>query len=345
MGFTFVPRISGPKPAGGQSQPAHGSQPAEPAFQLIVVSDREGLDKDLLQLALLAAGSAAALLAATLWLIPRVLRRGLEPLERLGEQTAAIDSRSLGTRFSVRDLPEELRPIAVRLNDLLARIEQSFERERRFSADLAHELRTPLAELRSSAECALKWPESREAVTDRETLAIAVQMEGMVSHMLALARGEQGQLNVCPEPIVLADQVRQRWGRLAEKARSRGLAVELDFPPPGPAPATVPADPALLRAILDNILENAVEYTPAPGSILIAVTAAGVQVSNAVSDLVAADVPLLFERFWRKESARSGGLHVGLGLSLARAFAEAMGWTLEARLTPSGTLKMTLSLS
>ena len=81
---------------------------------------------------------------------------------------------------------------------------------------------------------------------------------------------------------------------------------------------------------------------PSAGSLLITATAERVQVNNLVSDLLPADVPRLFERFWRKEPARSGGLHVGLGLSLARAFAEAMEWTLDARLTSGGILEMTL---
>jgi signal transduction histidine kinase len=91
---------------------------------------------------------------------------GLSPLNQLANQAASITADSLATRFPTEIWPGELTPISSRLNDLLERLEQSFERERRFSADLAHELRTPIAELRSLAELALKWPE--DCITKHE---------------------------------------------------------------------------------------------------------------------------------------------------------------------------------
>ena len=239
---------------------AHGSRKLGVPVSLMVVSDCSGLNEDLWRLVGIAFVSGAVLLGATFWLIPRALRQGLQPLERLGERAAAIDSHSLAVRFSVVELPDELRPIAKRLNDLLGRIEQSFERERRFSADLAHELRTPLAELRSFVECSLRWPEARDPGQDREILAISAQMEGIVSHMLALARSEQGLLPVRIEPLHLDQIVRERWIRLAARALSRGLTAELKL-----EPASASADPTLLRSILDNVLENAVDHTLGSG--------------------------------------------------------------------------------
>ncbi len=339
MGLTFVPK------------PSKGPMPALPIFHLVVVSDRDHLDDNLELLASLAAGCAVALIAGTLLLIPRVLRTGLAPLDDLGEKAAAIDSSSLASRFPVDDLPVELHPIAVRLNDLLARIELSFERERRFSADLAHELRTPLAELRSTAECALKWPESRTDRADRETLAIAIQMEGMVSHMLALARSEQGQLKVSLEPIVLGPLVRHRWERIEPKVRDRGFSATVEITevervvPNALAADDAPlplGDPVLVRSIIDNLLENAAEYAGPGGSIQVVAGESTVMVSNTVTDFRAEDLGRLFQRFWRKESARSGGQHVGLGLTLSLAFAQAMGWTLTARLARPDQLEMKL---
>jgi two-component system sensor histidine kinase QseC len=340
MGLTFVPK------------PIKGPTPALPIFHLVVVSDRDHLDDNLELLASLAAGCGVALIGVTLLLIPRVLRSGLEPLHDLGEKAAAIDSSSLASRFPIDDLPVELHPIAVRLNDLLARIEHSFERERRFSADLAHELRTPLAELRSTAECAIKWPESRTGRVDKETLAIALQMEGMVGHMLALARSEQGQLKAGREPIRLGELVQQRWERIEPKARDRGFSTEVERVAPNalslgtPLPFSETASPigdlVLVRSIVDNLLENAVEYAAPGGLIQVFVSETALTVSNTVADFRAEDVGRLFQRFWRKESARSGGQHVGLGLTLSLAFAQAMGWTLSATLVEPDRLEMKL---
>ncbi len=329
IAFSFVPKVQGEPPLGE-------------SVRLMVASDCSGLSEDLWQLVAIAGISGVVLLGATLWLIPRVLREGLAPLERLGERAAAIDSHSLDTRFSVAELPEELRPIASRLNDLLSRIEESFDRERRFSSDLAHELRTPLAELRSLVECSLQWPETRDPAEPREILAISAQMEGIVAHLLALARGESGQLPVQVEEVCLDRLVRERWSRLAERAVAQGLTAKLEL-----RPTLVSADPTLLQSIVDNVLENAVAYSARPAILGISVeTRTGNVVfhaENPAPHLTPADLPRLFERFWRKEAARSDGLHVGLGLPLARVFAEAMGWTLTAALSGVDALTITLT--
>lgn len=331
IGFAFIPSAPDARVREGGTE-----------LHLVVASDRHELDETLWQLLALSAGWGALLVGATLWVIPRVLRRGLEPLDALGEQAAGIDAGSLGTRFSLEGLPAELRPIAGRLNELFGRLEQSFERERRFSADLAHELRTPLAELRSMAECALKWPESRDPATDQETLAIAQQMERIVTHILALVRGEQGQLAVKSEPFAAASLVRDTWQRFASRAAERGLNVTIRL-----EQADGSGDPALLRSILVNLCDNAVEYTPPGGDIVLAVRLDAERVlitmANTANELDAADLPKLFDRFWRKEAARSGGVHVGLGLALSQTFAKAMGWELAASFDEQRRLVFTLA--
>ena len=317
IGFTFRPR-----------DPA-AERVRQRELQIVVAVDRTALDVTPRNLLWLVAGCAVALAGATVWFVPRVLRRGLEPLQRLGEDAAQIDARTLATRFPTNDLPDELRPITGRLNDLLARLEASFERERRFSADLAHELRTPLAELRSLAECAVKWPDTRDQSTDRETLAIARQMEQMVAHMLALARGERGQLAVQAEPVALDEVVQRVWRGCAKRAASREVRVTVTT-----GAAQADADPTLLGSIVANLCDNAVDYTPPGGEIQVGVDSVdgrvALRITNTTADLESTDVPQLFERFRRKEKARSGGTHLGLGLPIARTFAEAMGWTLTA---------------
>ena len=324
--FLFRPKSASEHPA---------SIPA--AVELLVAVDREDLDETLGGLFAAVAGCGALLLGAVFLVVPRVLRHGLAPVNRLGEQAARIHAGSLAERFPVEELPAELQPIGGRLNDLLSRLETSFERERRFSADLAHELRTPLAELRSLAECSLKWPEARDANADRDTLAISLQMEALVTRLLTLARGERGQLSVQPESMDLAPLVAGAWRPFSSRAAARSLRVELAVPS-GP----VTADPVLLRSILANLFDNAVDYTPGGGEIRVARSAAGgLHIANEAGSLRAEDVPRLFDRFWRKEAARTGGEHTGLGLNLARAFATAMGWRLTAALD-SGRLVFTL---
>ncbi len=332
LGFAFKPKPS-ESGVGASSQDV----------LLVVASDRKELDETLWQLLGFSSGFSALLIGVTLWVIPRVLRRGLKPLDHLAEQAAGIDAETLATRFALAGLPAELQPIAQRLNDLFGRLEQAFDRERRFSADLAHELRTPLAELRSMAECALKWPDARDPVLDRDTLAIAQQMERIVTHILALARGEQGQLALKPERVALVPLVEAVWQSFAARAAERGLNTSINL-----TASDGFADPALLRSIITNLCENAVDYTPAGGDIGVTVRPedvgrAVVSITNTTNDLSDDDVPKLFDRFWRKEASRSGGLHLGLGLSLARSFAKAMNWTLTAAFDGHGRLVFTLT--
>lgn len=318
VAFSFSP---------GQADETLAQRPA-PKVSLVVAVDRSELNETLGGLLVAVAGGGGFLFLAVFLVVPSVLRRELAPLNQFAEQTARIDAGSLASRFPASGLPSELRPIADRLNDLLARLESSFERERRFSADLAHELRTPLAELRSVVECAIKWPNARDPASDEDLLAIATNMESLVTRMLALARGERGQLAAQSEPVDLAAAVDTAWRPFAERAAARSLQVEF---PVGPIPAM--ADPVLLRSILGNLFDNAVDYTPLGGEIFIAVeTGGGLRIANTAGELTPSDVAQLFERFWRKEAARSGGEHVGLGLSLAQIFARVMGWRLEAAL-------------
>ncbi len=164
---------------------------------IVVAADRQPLDQTLATLATVLAGAGLLTMFITVPLVRWSLHRGHAPLGELARQAAAITADSLQTRFPVASLPEELRPIATRLNDLLGRLQASFDRERRFSADLAHELRTPLAELRAHAEVALEWPEGEAPEKHRETLAIALQMEAMVTRLLELTRCENGKTFSC----------------------------------------------------------------------------------------------------------------------------------------------------
>ena len=333
VGFGFAPRI-----------PREDRATAKPSeLFLVVASDRRELDKTLATLGLVLGGFGALLLVVTGLVVSWVLRRELVPLKTLADQAARIDADSLAIRFPTELLPAELTPITERLNDLLARLERSFERERRFSADVAHELRTPIAELRSLAELALKWPEARSPDTDDEVLAVALQMEGIVTRLLALLRSERGQMSVATERVALAPLVERLWRPYQDGAASRSLNVSFDLP----KDATIQTDPVLLHSILANLLENAMEYTPQGGKVCLRGELNGgkyqLLVSNTVQHLSSADVSHFFDRFWRKDAARSGTEHSGLGLPLARAFARALGGDLVAALDGDSQLTLTLS--
>jgi len=324
------------------SPPKEGDESApRTPLTLVFASDRGELNETLLALAWVLIGGGAVLLSATVLIVPRVLRKELSPLDQLAEQAARIDAGSLSNRFPT-EVPGEIKPISERLNLLLSRLEESFERERRFSADLAHELRTPIAELRSLAEVSLQWPDSGPAETNADVLAIALQMEGIVTRLLELLRSERGQLQLRLETVRLGEIIESVWLRFHRSAEEKRLQVIRNVPPA----ERIQTDPVLLRSILANLVSNAVEYTPPGGIIRLDVEVGGgqftIRISNTAADLDATDLPRLFERFWRKDQARSDSQHCGLGLSLAHAFAQVLGGKLTASITADSLLALTL---
>ena len=335
VAFAFTPNID-------EDEVDKDPHPAPVVATITVASSRHSLDTTLRTMLAALSLSTGVLLIGAWVLVPRVLRRGLRPLDELADRVTGITANSLATRFSASGAPAEIAPIARRLNDLLERIGASFERERRFSADLAHELRTPLAELRSQAELALKWPDARSATADADALAIALRMEHLVTRLLALARAEGGHAGAALERVDIGSAARTAWRPFAERATAKGLRVAFDFPPG----LAVQSDPALLREILANLFSNAVDYTPAGGEVNIAADLTPgifrLSVTNTVQDLDSAEVEKMFDRFWRKEASRSDDEHAGLGLALARGYAHAIGWKLHARLDDGSRLTFTL---
>jgi len=317
------------------AEEAQRPNPHPPTVTLVVAHDRIGLDRSLAGIGagLLLVGTGV--LVATALIVTTAVRRGLAPLEAVGQQAATIDAASLQLRFATDAMPAELLPIAGRLNDLLARLDEAFQRERRVTADIAHELRTPIAELRALAEVGVKWPEE---AAFQDALQIAQRMETLVTGLLALARHDAGQQPVAHEPVELRWVVDEVWSPLAEQARSRQLDVAIEIA----SDASWQTDPTLLRLIIANLLANAVEYTPERGVVRISGIGSRLEVTNTANGLTSEDLPHLFERFWRKDVSRADAGHSGLGLVLAKSAATALNLSLTAEMPDATTLRLSL---
>ena len=216
---------------------------------VVLAVDRRTLDDSVASLAIVLAGSGLFVLVLTSVAVPLLLRHEMAPLDRLSDQTQRITAESLDVRFPTAGLPGELTPIATRLNGLLERLQVSFERERHFSDDLAHELRTPIAEIRSFAEMALKWPDSRTAETDRNVLDIAVQMERMVARLLLIARSGAGQTTLATDRVELAALVAAICESYQAKTLERRLTVEVGIPPK----LQIESDTVALRHCVESV--------------------------------------------------------------------------------------------
>lgn len=273
------------------------------------------------------------------------IRGMVRHVRRISEDIAALDASSPGERLELRGVPSELRPPFVKLNELLSRIEASRVRERQFNADVSHELRTPLAGMRSILEVSASRARSAAEVrvTIAETLAIVRQMETIVENLLVLARLGAGQVSVEREEVPLGQLVDACFAPYAEAARRRGL----DFRNRVPPDLVVWSDRHKLQLVVSNLLSNAAEYTSEGGWIAVeshperGVVLAVVDSGPAIPREALAR---LFDPFFRLDSSRSGsGEHCGIGLTLVRAVCEALGYGVEVRNEPGGSVAFRVS--
>ena len=305
-----------------------GLAPGGRTLVLMVARGRERLDGFLgrMRLAVIGAGAAATLLSALfVW---RALASGLKPIRAIAAQVQALHADNLGARVSAPEAPSELAPIVHQLNALLARLEASFERERRFAGHVAHELRTPIAELRSLAEVGGKWPE--DLASTRRFFAdvheISGRMERVVVDLLLLARCHAGVEKFECRPVPLRQVVRSQAG-------ANRVAIDV------PDDLVVDSDPGKLSLIVSNLLDNALSYCANGGPVRCVAAARDsrfvLDVVNPAEPLSEEDLRNLAEPFWRKDRARSPEGHSGLGLSLVTALAGLLGH--EVGFTQDGT--------
>lgn len=252
-----------------------------------------------------------------------VVVRGLRPLAELGRQLDEIRDLEHATRLVAGDLPTELSPIVLEIGALLERLRESMQRERDLTADVAHELRTPLSVLRTSLDVALQ--REREPADYRDRLVrlreVTAQMSVLVENLLMLARLEADSAPAQAEPVELRALVDAVWSSHAASAAARGLRFDnrLD------AGAVVHADLGKLRVVIANLLSNAAAYTETGGWIRATSDldlGIVLEVRDSGPPIDPSDLPRVFDRFWRADTARAGdGTHCGIGLSLGRRLA------------------------
>jgi signal transduction histidine kinase len=270
----------------------------------------------------------------------------LRPVEGIMDEVDAIsDGRSLHRRLAVPLSGDEMARLALTVNGMLARLEQSFASLRRFTADASHELKTPLMVLRAGVERALVHPGIPSEILQSldETLAQINQMTEMVENLLTLARADEGRAPLAVEECDLRElvaDVAETAGILGEEA---GVTAVHTMPE---TPVCLAVDRHRIREMLLNIVTNAIKYTPRGGSIVLALEENEDAVTFTVRDtgigIAAGDLPHIFERFWRADPARSrtgDRPGVGLGLAIAKWIVEAHGGSIMVQSRPGrGTM-------
>jgi heavy metal sensor kinase len=258
--------------------------------------------------------------------------RGLRPLERVAGQARHITESNLETRIEIADAAEEVALLVASFNELLSRLDHSFDTMRRFVADASHELRTPVAVIRGEADVALS--QERDAAEYRESLAIILdesrRMSRLIDDLLNLARSDAGHIMLRTQSFYLNELLAECCAGVQGLANAKG--IQMECAPGGDLQFT--GDEELLRRLTVNLLENAIRYTPAGGKVSASVKREADGVRLVVADtgvgIAAGDAARVFERFYRAGEARSrkdGGF--GLGLAIVRWIAESHRGTVE----------------
>jgi two-component system sensor histidine kinase BaeS len=320
----------------------HGQQQGEVIVRF-TGSGLGGADRGL-EVALLRAIAGAAGLAALLALVTglAVARRITRPVERIIAVTRAMSRGERTARVGQVAAPGELRELAAafdQMADTLARQEQL---RRDLVADVAHELRTPVAVLQAGHEALLDGvtePTPEELASLRDEV---LRLARMVSDLQGLAAADAAALHLSPRRCDLADLAADAVASLAGQFEAAGIAVQRDLTEAG-----VLADPRWLHQVITNLLTNALKFTPAGGRVAIQARPAGPDAVLTVTDtgigIPADELPHIFDRFWRgRQAAQTSGS--GIGLAVAAELAQAHGGELTASSEPGRGTQMTLTL-
>ena len=303
---------------------------------------------DHLRWLLLLLGAGALVVAAVGGHLLAVL--ALAPIDRITKTARAIGTGSLGRRLHLRGANDEVRRLAQAFDEMLDRIDGTFERERQFTANVAHELRTPLTILKGELEVALR--RERPPGVYRAAMASMKQevdrLVRLVEDLLILARADSGVLRLDLRAIAVDTMVRWAEGQFQAAAGEKAIALAVE----GTESLRVLGDLDWLRQVLTNLLDNAIRYTPAGGTIRLTWDRDGafarVRVIDTGCGIAAEDLPHLFDRFYRANRVRaqaSGGS--GLGLAIAQSIAKAHGGRIdiESRIGSGTTVTVWLPLA
>jgi len=321
-----------PRPYGARPRPVFESRQKYrelfvlgPQQSIILVGrSMERIGSDIRNFAINLIAASLLMLTAGLLGVWLISRRIFRPIATITETASQISAQSLSQRINENDLDIELVDLARVLNETFENLEESFERQQRFTADASHELRTPLAVLRSQAELTLSRPRTSEEYQQalQACLRAADRMTELTNRMLKLAQADAAHEKVQLTPVELLPLLEDTSAQLSAFARQKQVTVRVRV-----EPIWVLGDAPALAQVFANLLSNAIAYNNPRGRVSVEADINGKTVTIKVSDtgqgIPADDLPHLFERFYRVDKARSQGGY-GLGLAISKGIIESL---------------------
>jgi signal transduction histidine kinase len=274
-----------------------------------------------------------------------ILLKNLKPLRDFKDEVNNISYTNL-TPVSVPAVAE-IAVIAQTLNKVILELNESFSRERLFTANVAHELRTPITEIRTLTEVVLSFPnrlDEKDLQNYTDILNSIKQMGNIVNNLLILTRLDSNALAFEKTRLDLNTLITGTWGRYEDKTGLKNISLIKNIPDP----FIIYSDPEMFRRIADNLISNSVEYSPHDSSVEIRaiydLDHFHLSFSNCVTNLTSSDVPMIFDRFWRKDEARTPDCnHCGLGLSIVKSLVEFLGFEIETDLNDMNQFRIIIS--
>lgn len=273
-------------------------------------------------------------------------RQSLRPLREIAAVAQRIKSSNLDQRFDAAAFPAEISALAERFNAMLGRLQDSFSRLARFSADIAHELRTPVNNMRIEVEVALGKDRSVEEY--RETLGSCLEECGRLSRiidsLLFIARAEDPRTQIAREPVDVSRELERVRDFYEAPAAEAGVELSVSCPPQTRAQL----DRTLFQRAVSNLLANAIRHTPQGGQVAVSAARENgelkVDVCDTGTGIAEEDLPHIFDRFYRADQARSNlsGGNLGLGLAIVKSIVTLHGGTIAAQSAPHSGTRMTI---
>ncbi len=261
-----------------------------------------------------------------------------EPINDLARAMREIGSEGLHRRIRWKGRKDEIGDLAAAFDDLLARLEEAFARERQFISDASHELKTPLTSINANAQMLARWGDRDDTIRKESLQTIILESSAlaeMVNGMLTLAKADSGDA-IPKEPLSLTSLAKEAVTATAPRAADKGLALNFEAPATSPI---VEGDASLLRQMVTNLIDNAIKFTQT-GSVTVRVkndAGAVVEVQDTGPGIDPEDLPLVFDRFYRTDKSRTREVPgTGLGLAIVRSIVRVHRGSVEATRPPEG---------